>query len=89
MEAKKKQQALPDIYDGVDLQTADDETIEEVKEALKSAFQRQNKRRKAKEGYNFDTAHLMATAGTGYIAACAEQRERAMLRARQKHFKKT
>lgn len=91
MEPQKKAQMplSPEegLYDGVELSTADDETLEVIKRSLSRIFHKHH-RQWSGEGVDSEKYGPMIAAGSGFAAVCTEQRERAMLRAHQKHFKK-
>ena len=94
MQAKKKLQTPPDpeegLYDDVEILETDDETLEVIKGCLKQVFEKHHKDWDTK-GKGVSNAHYQAmiSAGNGFAAVCAEQRERAMLKAHQQHFRKS
>ena len=89
MEAKKKNTPKPaprpeeGLYDDVNISAKEDQTLRKMQAHLKQQFD-------SVSSYAYDDAEKSraTTAATGYAVICTELRERAMLRAHQKHFRK-
>ncbi len=75
-----------DMYADVHLSDADDKALERMKKDLLGAFNGEKRALEQGGSISYERGIYMVSAATGFAAICTEQRERAMLRARQQHF---
>lgn len=90
MQPNKRQKPMQEagLYDSVNLSSVQDRDLEDMQKKLKALF---NKTHDGNADYETGRERLTIAVGaaTAYAAICTEQRERAVLRAHKKHFKKT
>ena len=88
--AKKSPRTHPEdgLYDGVDIEGAEDVELALMKETLRGLFHDARDGANIYGEYSGQRAMVAVGAATGYAAICTEQRERKILRAHQNHFKR-